>query len=149
MPMIQKNLDDIGARYAAFVDALRVAMNDRVIKTDLEHISEQPAADITKGIWTVISDGESNYRNTPGLKATEGQHRLILVGHLKVPEAAKRSDIQEKEFAMTTQLKAFVRSGVPRMTINLQSIRGSRQLEHPYGWLYAELTLGPAEQGTH
>lgn len=149
MPMIQQNYEHIGERYAALLAALTAAMATRVVTDELTHLSERKSADLEKGVITLVSDTESGYRNTPGMKAVEGNHKVIVIGHLKVAETDSRAAIQEKEFTLIEELKAFVRAGVPRMTINLQNVRGSRQLEHPYGWIYAELTLGPSDQGTH
>jgi hypothetical protein len=151
MVMIAKNIENIGERFQAFVTAFREFMEaqQRVVKDDLLNLNVQKDDELLKGIWMPVSDVEHGYRNKPGLSAVEGIHKVLVVGHLRVPADATARDVQAKEFAMIEELKAFVRSGVPRMTISLMTARGSRQLEHPYGWVYAELELGPNPQGTH
>jgi hypothetical protein len=147
--MIQKNIDHIGVRLAAFEDALITALPTRHIKrAELIPFHEHKAQEIRDGVVTIISSGESNYNNSQGMVAREGTLRLILVGHLKLDENATGLEIETAEIALIEEIKAFVRAGVPGMSLSLDSSQQSRQLDKPYGWTLQYLDVGPLKPTT-
>ena len=141
--MIQKNIDDIAQRFDAFVAALTTAMPTRTVKEEVLPYTEHEPQQLRDGVLTVLSSDERDYSNSQGMKAREGTHRLILVGHLQLDEAATAAEIRNAEFALIEEVKTFVRAGIPGMSLSLVRSVHSRGLEKPYGWTLQYIDAGP------
>ncbi|MGR8932210.1 MAG: hypothetical protein ACU836_16390 [Gammaproteobacteria bacterium] len=133
----------IDTRTATLFASLQTALPARVCKRSLMHFTQHAKGEIGQGVVMMISDSESDYSNIPRRTATEGKHSLILVGHLQVAETASHLDIELAEMAMMEEIKGWLRAGVPNMRLQLNDIRQSRQLDHPYGWIAAKFTASP------
>lgn len=149
MVMIPQQTDHIGQRKQALMTAMEEAMATRVIVGQLKNFQEYSDEDLAKGVVQVISDAETGYSEEPGMTAREGTLSVIVVGHLRVAENTEPAAIEAAETALIEELKAFVRAGVAGATVLLDEARGSRQTEHPYGWIFARLRLAPSLTGTN
>lgn len=140
---ITPQIEDVSARYDAVKAALAGALTSRAHADNLEHFDERNAADLRKGVITLVSDGEGDYSHRPGMETLNGVQRLVIVGQFKVNETDAKTVIQAAEFALMQEIKTFVRAGVPGTGLQLMDMVQSRQQDHPYGWVVATLNAGP------
>jgi len=144
--MITPAIDRMDDRMDAIFSAIKndtVSLSGYVKKRSrLMHPSQQKPNDLKKGVLMLVSNGESQYSKSQGLIAKKGLHEFLLIGHLKV-DSDKPSDVEKDELDMAENIKTFVRSGVPGMTLFLDSIQNSWQQEAPHGWLVVRLTAAP------
>jgi hypothetical protein len=133
-------MSEIGDRMAAIKTALATALPARVITRDLMDFSQRDAADLTKGIYTLVSGGENGYQNLLMRQAMDGQAKMLLVGQIALDESAMPSDTENAELTMVDEIKAFLRTLPPALCrLQVTSFRQSQQLEHPYGWVAFDL----------
>jgi len=138
-----ERMDD---RLDAIEASLILALPTRVISRDLKHYSEQTDADLTAGVVTLVSAGEKNYSKALGMEARDGTHSVLLIGHLRVAENQSGKSIEAAELDLAEELKSWVRAGVTGMSLRLDSVQHSRQLDNPYGWIVAYVDAGPTRQ---
>lgn len=143
-PTAVTRMDD---RLDAIETALRAALPTHVIKRSLKHFTAHAEGEIEQGVVMMVAGGEKDYRRDPGMIAKEGTQRLLLVAHLKAAETDEPTQVEAAELDLAEEIKTFVRSGVSGMTIYLESIEHSRQLDFPYGWLVVYLDVGPPNSG--
>lgn len=130
----------LAERMAALLAALAAACPARVVSRDLKDFSDRAKADLTAGVFTLISLGESGYPNYNGSEAMFGRHRMLLVGQVQLAEDADPSAVEDAEFAMVEDVKAFVRSLPTNLcSMVMTGFRQSGQLEAPYGWVSIDL----------
>jgi len=136
-------IERMDERLDALAQALIPALPTHTIKRSLLDYRQHEEAELLSGVVTIVSAGERNYSNALGMAAREGTQRVLLVGHLQVAQASAPADIEAAELDLIEEIKACVRSGINGMSVRLDSVEHSRQLEHPYGWVVAHLDLGP------
>jgi hypothetical protein len=115
----------------------------RVVKRGLVDYREHSDAELASGVVTLVSEGEDGFSTRFGEVGRKGQQGILLVGHLKVAETATPAAVEALELDMVEQLKTFVRGGVTRIGLLLNTVQQSRQLDHPYGWFVMSITAGP------
>jgi hypothetical protein len=119
---------------------LQAAMPARVVTRDLLDFALRDRADLEAGIFTLVSRGESGYQNLWGRAAEDGAHPIMLVGQIQLDEDANPSQIEDAEFLMVEQIKAFVRTVPPELCrLQMLRFRQSEQMDAPYGWVTIEL----------
>lgn len=141
-----ERMDD---RLDAIEASLAAALPSRIVTRALKHYTEQSDADLTAGVVTIVSAGESGYNTGLGMAAREGVHRILLIGHLRVAEDTTGADIEAAELDLIEEIKAWARQPVQGMSISLDNVQHSRQLEHPYGWIVAYVDAGPPRSTTY
>lgn len=141
-----ERMDD---RLDALQAALAAALPARVIKRSLLHYTDHEPAELAAGVVTIVSGGEGDYNKGLGMVAREGVQRVILVGHVQVAEGAAGAVVEAAEIDLIEELKAWARAPIAGMSLRLDSVQQSRQLENPYGWLVAYLDIGPPRATTH
>lgn len=142
-------IERMDARLDAIATSLASTLATRTIKRSLQHYTEHSAAELTAGVVTLISAGEGDYNKGLGMVAREGVQRIVLVGHLKVTEGAAGVVVEAAELDLIEEIKAWARAPRPGMSVRLDSVQHSRQLENPYGWLVAYLDIGPPRANTY
>lgn len=148
--MIPAAIERMDERMDAIETSLIVALPTRVVKRSFfRHFSEHEEADIEKGVVMLISSGEKDYKRGRGMIAKEGTHTFLLIGHVKVDVDSEPQAAEAAELDLIEELKAFARLPLPGISLYLQQVQHSRQLEHPYGWVVAYLEAGPPNQNTH
>jgi len=142
MTVAISRMDD---RLDAIETALVTALPTRPVKRSLlKHYSDYSDQELADGVVILLSAGERDYNNKPGMIAKEGTHRIILIGYLKLNEKASQpQDVEAAELDLIEEIKAFVRAGVSGTTLLLDNVQHSRQLEFPYGWVVAYIDAGP------
>ena len=141
-----ERMDD---RLDAVEASLASALSTRVISRALKHYTDQTDDDLTAGVVTIVSAGEGDYNKGLGMVAREGTQRILLIGHLSVAETTGGKDIEAAELDLIEEIKAWVRQPITGMSLRLDNVQHSRQLEHPYGWLVAYIDIGPPRATTH
>ncbi len=136
-------INDIQLKLDAIETLLVAQMPTRNIKRSMQHFTEQDETELLSGIVTIVNAGESGFKNQLGMVAKEGTAAVWLIGHVKVAEDTPSQNIETAELALSKELKAAIRVGVPGIGFALERIEYSRQLEHPYGWFVAFLNAGP------
>lgn len=148
--MLPQVLDRIDDKLDAFDAAFRSAVDqNRVVGLGFMPYNERNLAELTAGVWNIVSAGEGNYHNGRGMAAKEGTLRVHLIGHIQVDDEDDRATLQQAEIDMIEEVKRFVRTGAPGMSVVLDSVEQSRLLEHPYGWVVAFIELRPPGANTH
>ena len=128
-------------------EVLRTALEDfapsRWVDRNLKDSADQPSHKLREGIFTVICVGEEDFANYRGREAQFGRTSLWIVGQIELPEDATRSEIEDAEFALVEEIKAFTRSPLPAGvdSLVLLSWSGSMQVEAPYGFVRCELEM--------
>lgn len=137
-------------RMDAVGTALTAALPARVVKRSLlQHFDAHGRGEIEQGVVMLVSAGEKDYRREPGMVAKEGTHGMVLVGHLKVDENDTPQAVEAAELDLIEEIKTFVRAGVTGMTLFLDRVEHSRQLDFPYGWIVAYLSAGPSNSNVY
>lgn len=130
----------LSGRLIAVLAALSAAVPARVVTRDLKDFADRAPADLAAGVFTLVSLGESGYRNLNGREAMDGKHRMLLVGQIEMGEDAAPSAIEDAELAMVEDVKAFVRNLPAELcSLVMTGFRQSGQLEAPYGWASIDL----------
>ena len=142
-------VDSIPARIAAVQAALAAALPARRVTRDFLAIDRRQDTDLLAGVVTLIAAGEGGYAAGPGMSARHGVTHLVLACHLRVADDAAPSAVEDTENALIEEIKAFVRAGVAGVTLTLDRVDQSRQIEHPYGWVVAHVQAGPPKASTH
>lgn len=145
-PVKLERLDD---RLNAFETALKAALPTRIIKRELMHFDKHTAAEISAGVLMLVSKGEGSYSQVPGMVAKEGTLYLTLIGHLKLAETNTGQELETAEINFIEEIKAALRINVPGMSLKLNNIDQSAQLDFPYGWLVASVDVTPPQQNTY
>jgi len=136
-------MDDRLAAFRAAIEAIGSPLAARVHKPNLVHYTEHSDVDLTTGVIISVSAGEGDYYQAPGMIAKEGTHKVLLIGHCRVAETANPADIEALELDMIEEVKAFLRLPIAGMSLRLDRVEHSRQLEFPYGWFVAFVDLLP------
>lgn len=118
--------------------ALAAAMPSRVVTRDFKPHDQHPMGDLIKGVVTLLSLGEGSYSPVLGRQGQNGNLRVLLVGLLQVAENAPTSAVEDAEFALVEEIKAFCNAPPAGVAFLLQSFSQSGQMEHPYGWISVE-----------
>ncbi len=138
-----RRMDD---RMDAVAASLTAALTTRHVKRSwLKNYDEHTPQELADGVVMLISAGEGQYKDGPGMTALEGQHRMILVCHLKVSETSQPQDVEAAELDLIEEIKAWARVGVAGVGLSVVRVEHSRQLEHPYGWAVVYLDAGPPD----
>lgn len=138
-----QRMDD---RLGALEQALTPALPSRVVKRAFLDFRAHAEGELAAGVVMIVSAGERDYNAGLGMAAREGTHRVLLIGHMQVLQTSTPDAIEAAELDLIEEIKAFVGQGVTGMHVRLDSVEHSRQLEHPYGWMLANLDLGPPRQ---
>lgn len=143
-------IDNMGLKLDAINTLLTAKLPaGRVVKRSLIHLTDQLPAELLAGIVTLVSAGESNYKNQRGMVGKEGDHAMLLIGHLKVPESNNSKDTEDAEILFIEEIKTVLRNNVAGISISLQSVEHSRQLEHPWGWFVISINVGAPRTSTY
>lgn len=149
-PQHIERMDD---RLDAIETALRAALepNGRTVKRSYaRNYRDHDQAELTGGVVVMVADGEGDYSADIGRAARGGTMNVLLVGHVAVDQkTATTGDVEAAELDLAEDIKAFVRTGVEGVGLELNEVRNSRQQEHPYGWVVAVLAAGPPRANTH
>ncbi len=141
-------MSELSVRLNAIVAALAAMYPLRVATREYLDFALRAEADLLKGVYTLVSEGEDGYTNVAGYNAQDGVQHLMLYGQLALAPAANEEPtgvaIEDAELAMVDEVKAFCR-GLPESLcqINLVAFRQSQQLEKPYGWIACVLEYRP------
>lgn len=129
-------------RMVAIKVALEGMYPDRVITRALKDIGDYAPADQEKGVYTLVSKGESGYKNYNGMEAAYGKHAILLVGQMRLSEEADGEDVEDAEFDMVTEIKAFLREVPPEVCcLEAQGFVQSMQLTVPYAFIAFDLVI--------
>lgn len=133
-------MSDLSARMELIKTTLATALPLRVLTRDLVDFSMREDADLVKGIYTLVSGGEGNYKNYNGREGMDGAQRLLLVGQFRLDEDAAGSAIEDAELAMVDEIKALMRTRPPVLApLYMTGFRQSQQQDKPYGWVSIDL----------
>ena len=140
---MMKPIEHMGERLTAVAELLTAQLSTRHIKRALKYFADQDDAELLAGILTIVSAGEGDYKNQRGMVGKEGAGKILLIGHIKVPESDNSQDIEDAEIKFIEEVKPALRVDVPGLSFSLEGVEHSRQLEHPYGWFVATIKVGP------
>lgn len=114
----------------------------RVVTRNLKDFGQRKPADLKAGIYTLISNGEGGYENLNSRAAMDGRHRMSLIGQIQLGEKAEPSEIEDAEFVMVEEIKAFCRNLPPQLAcLSMTGYQQSAQVDAPYGWIAVDLEM--------
>ena len=151
----------MASNYSGAVARLKTALeahlaglsSDRIVTRTYKDVSERPAADLRKGIYTILCRGVDGYDyeasdHSGGIDApaqTElGQFVFVITGQGSLPDKAEGEAIDAAEFAMLAELESFADQGITDDDLKdllLKRTVMSQQLEAPYYWVMTEWRL--------
>lgn len=120
----------------ALRDALLACAPSRVVTRKLEGFAERNALELEVGIFTLISQGE------PRIEQGSNILHCLLVGQVLLHEESDGEAIEEAELLMVDDVRRFM-DGVQGCQVRMTSWNQSQQVELPYGWITANLEVGP------
>jgi hypothetical protein len=131
---------ELKAALDALAGSLAAACPGRFVSRDFVPLAQRTGEELEAGVLAVAALGESEFANYRGREADLGLLRVVIVGQLKVAEAAMPSALEDAEFALAEQVKAWLAGPMlaPVRQCLARSFRQSGQLEHPYGWVAFE-----------
>ncbi len=129
-------MTQLETRMEAIRTSLAAAVPERIVTRAFKPLQNVPASELQAGQYTIISRGESGYQNLNGREAMDGTHRVLIVGRFQLPEDASGLDIEQTEFEMLDEWKAWLRALPDELCcFVLQEFEQSGQVEQPYGWI--------------
>lgn len=137
-------MSELGDRMALIIDALREAVPGRIVTRDLKDFAQRDRAELTEGVYTVLSQGERDYANYPGRAGMDARQTIVLIGQQVLAENVLPSEIEDAEFEMLDDIKDFLRNLPSTLCrLEIRSFRQSQQVDHPYAWIAVELEYIP------
>lgn len=121
----------------ALRDGLAAALPGRLVTRALVPIGLLTDDELAAGVVSVVCMGEKDYANYRGREADLGTLQVVIVGRLKVAEDDPPSAVEDDEFTLAGEIKAFLARPLPEPVRQALTtgFRQSGQLEHPYGWV--------------
>lgn len=135
-------MSDLSDKLDLLRTSLETALPGRIVTRSFEDAADLKDADLERGIVTIATQGEGGYNNLPGREAMYGTLDLVLVGRLKVKETDSGEALENAEFILVEEIKAFVRAlpaGID--SLEIKRYRQSGQIERPYGWVLIEMEM--------
>lgn len=139
-------MNELTDRMNLIKSTLAAAYPTRTVTRSMKDFADRKKEELRAGVYTVISMNEGSYQNLPDRAAMDGKHRILLVGQIEVDEKTSPDpeSIEEAEFAMVEEIKAFVRAlPVGLCGLEMRGFSQSGQLEYPYGWISVNLEVIP------
>ena len=140
------SLSELGTRLEAIKVALAARYMARVVTRDLKGFAEHKDADLKKGVYSIVSIGERNFKIAPRISMGWGKHGMLLVGQIRLDEKTKPnpSDVEEAELLMRDEVKAFLENLTPELApLICTDWRQGAESEHPDGWVSFDLEFKP------
>lgn len=131
---------ELRAAMEALGASLAAACPGRYVSRSLVPLAQRTAEELEAGVLAVAALGERDFANYRGREADLGTLRVVIVGQIKVAEESPPYVLEDAEFAMAEQVKAFLAAPLlaPLRQCVASGYRQSGQLEHPYGWVAFE-----------
>ena len=76
----------------------------RIVTRDLLDFANRKPADLTAGIYTVLSSDEGGYSNNMGREAAYGRHNIMILGQFKLAETVVPSAVEDAEGVMIDEI---------------------------------------------
>lgn len=144
MVMGATKIDNMITRMSAVEASLRAAFESaRIVTRKFQPYQNHLEADLKTGVVTLVSRGEKNYADQPGLVGKEGTHAMRIWFWIQVPKDASSSDIELAEMQFIEDAKTWARAGIPGMFIVVNRSLHSQQIETPYGWALVDIEVLP------
>lgn len=135
-------MDDLSARMAAIAAHFTAGCPSRVVTREFLDFPMQKKADLQKGILTLISLGESDYKNLKGRACMDGTHHMTLTGQLQLGEKESGLAIETAELELFEEARACLRTlPLALCTLLATGFRQSGQVQKPFGWIVVDLEL--------
>lgn len=137
-------MSELGDRMAAIVAAFAAMFPARKFRRSFLDFGDLPDADLVAGVYTLWSAGEDDLVNVSGYIAKDGHQQVRLTGQLRLEGKPAGEEIEDAEFVMVEEVKAFLRALPPSLcAIEMTAWRQSEQIENPYGWIACQLEYVP------
>ena len=133
-------MSEISTRMELIKTLLAAALPLRIVTRDLLDFGQRTNAELTAGIYTLVSNGEGGYENLNGREAMDGTQRILLVGQVQLGEDVAPSAIEDAELAMVDEIKTFLRARPSTIVqLYMTGFRQSQQMDAPFGWVSIDL----------
>lgn len=132
------------ARMQALKAALAALYPARVVTRSFVDLQDRTRTELAAGVYTIMSAREEGYANYVGREAMDAQQKIFLIGQFQLAEDASGEQIEDAEFTLVEEIKAFVRTVPPELcALEMVAFDQSMQIERPFGWVVIELRYGP------
>ena len=95
-----------------------------------------------RGIYILVSKGESDLKDYAFKSATDGTQVFILTGQKLIPDCADPTELENTEFEMIEEIKGLMNNlpdGI--QGLSMKSFQQSMQLDSPVAWVIVNLEL--------
>lgn len=119
---------------------LQAAMPTRLVTRTALDFAQRPAADISKGVVTLIALNVNDLAAQRDLQDVAGKLNILLLVEFKLGEKATGEQVELAEWAAWEEVKAFIQApGTGLCPLNAMRLMFSAQEKAPYGWIAVEL----------
>lgn len=118
-------------------EVLAAAAPSRVVSRSFQDFARRDRADLQAGVLTVLGRGANNPQ-PPRAEIL----RVLLVGQVQLGEDTAGSALEAAEGELVDEIYHLARF-IGGAYLDIANWRQSMQLEHPYGWITADLEIGP------
>lgn len=141
-------MSELGDRLEALRAALAAQFPLRVVKRKAVDPANQPRADMVKGIYTIITQGEEGFTNVSGYEAEDARQQILILADFVIDAAggneADGEAIENAEFVMRDEVKAFCKNLPATLcALHLRAWAQSQQTVAPFGWAIFQLEYIP------
>lgn len=132
--LVRRQLDVLRDRFA-------LALPGRTVSRSFYDHAQHRADDLERGVVTLLM------RKRRPVDDWSIELELSLIGQLQNPDRdAVPADTENLELELEAELQAICRNpgnDMPRIIV--RSVQTSSQIEHPFGWVAMEITVGPID----
>lgn len=136
--------DALNTALEAIRSQLEVALPGRLVTRQFLRLGMRSQAELQAGVVCVVCLGEQGFANYRGREADLGTLKVVLVGHLEVPDGPDAPGrVELAELALAGEIKAWLAGppAAPLRQVLASGWRQSGQLEAPSGWVVFELEV--------
>lgn len=133
---IEQRLEDLKTGFAAHLLAQGATA---LVTREWRNHDQLNCTDLEPGRWTIIATGGQGFDAARDLDEAfrGGRQLLAMVYQVQLPESSSALDIEQKVTAAFEHLASWIQHSA--CCLYLSSYSRDNQLEHPYGWLGANL----------
>ena len=136
MSTLEQKLEELKTGFAA---SLPSGEGSPIVTREFKNHAELNHSDLLPGRWTLVAGAGQGFDQSRDLDESlrGGRHTVALIYQTVVPEDHTTEQVEQKVNTAFEQLKKHLKSG--SCCLYLSSYNRCTQLDHPYGWLAANL----------
>lgn len=135
-------MSELGTRMELIKTELGNKYPLRMVTRAFADFAYRTEAELTAGLYTIVSANEGGYKNYSGREGMDGRQQLRIYFQQELAEDATGDQIEEAEFSAIDEIKAFLRDRPATLAqLFLIGFVQSEQLDAPYAWVRFDLEI--------